>query len=136
MKGRPRKPTKLHVIQGTARPDRMQSREREPQPQGLLGQPPAWLLPDAKKLWAEIADSYGTEGVLTQLDRSQLAIYCQMWARWMASERARPYVPMPATQVQTMTSIGAKLGLNPSDRTRLKAPVAPERDPFEELLSS
>jgi phage terminase small subunit len=117
MPGLPPKATKLHLIHGTGRPDRHSKRLREPQPKGPLGGPPSWLMPSAKRLWREIEQSYGGDAeVLTRLDRTVLATYVQMWSRWQASERARPYVPMPASYIATMASIAGKLGLNPSDR--------------------
>jgi phage terminase small subunit len=136
MRGRPAKPTKLHVVQGTDRPDRMKKRVREPVPTGAIGDPPSWLQPEAKRVWREIVAGYGEVAVLTILDRQQLMTYCQMFARWVESEKAREYVPLPASFIATMASLGGKLGLNPSDRTRLRTPAPPERDPFDELLGA
>jgi hypothetical protein len=40
-----------------------------------------------------------------------------------------------ASFVGMMASLGGKLGLNPSDRARLKTPEPPKRDPFDDLLA-
>jgi hypothetical protein len=130
----PRKAHNLHVLQGTARPDRMLSKSQDADRFGPLGKAPSWLLPEARKLWREIDQALGRAGVLTALDRSQLAMYCQMMARWQAAERADPYIPLPASYAATMAGIAAKLGLNVMDRAKLRLPEPVARDPLSELL--
>jgi phage terminase small subunit len=105
----PRKPHNLHVLQGTARPDRALRPAQDADRFGPLGEAPTWMLPAAKDLWAEIDTSLGKAGVLTALDRSQLTMYCQMMARWQAAEQAEPYVSLPASWASTMANIASKL---------------------------
>jgi phage terminase small subunit len=133
MAGRPPKATKLHVIQGTARPDRMKKRKGEPVPSGGIGEPPEWLPPAAQEVWREIVAGYGEVAVLTAVDRHHLATYCDMFARW--KEAVIEGTPYSARQVVALASLGGKLGLNPSDRARLKTPEPPKRDPFDDLLA-
>ena len=49
--GRLPKPTKLKLLQGTARPDRMP--KNEPQPEAGMPARPGWLAPAAKREWSE-----------------------------------------------------------------------------------
>jgi hypothetical protein len=44
--------------------------------------------------------------------------------------------PVSGAFMVAMASLGGKLGLNPSDRARLKTPEPPKRDPFDELLGA
>jgi phage terminase small subunit len=130
----PRKPHNLHVLQGTARSDRMLRPAQDADRFGPLGEAPTWMLAAAKGLWQEIDASLGKAGVLTALDRSQLTMYCQMHARWIEAEQATPYVPLPASFASTMANIASKLGLNVLDRGKLRLPEPVARDPLSELL--
>jgi P27 family predicted phage terminase small subunit len=133
----PRKSAKLHVLHGTARPDRDLRPAHDADRFGPLGEAPKWLLPAARELWKEIDSSLGRAGVLTALDRSQLTLYCQMYARWRAAElNTDPYAPLPASYLATMAGIASKLGLNAADRARLRLPEPVQRDPLEELLDA
>jgi phage terminase small subunit len=69
MRGRPPKPTKLHVIQGTGRAHRLRKRQGEPVPSGGIGDPPDWLQPGAKEVWGEIVAAFAGVEVLTAADR-------------------------------------------------------------------
>ena len=82
--GRPRKPTALHVIQGTARPDRIN--KREPQPPAGAPECPTWLTVEAQDEWRRISGELIALGILTIVDRAALAAYCQSWARWREAE--------------------------------------------------
>ena len=101
---------------------------------GPVGKPPTWLLPAARRLWREIDASLGRAGVLTTLDRSQLALYCQMYARWEESERLNQ--PLKTAHAATMATIASKLGLNVADRAKLRLPEPVKRDPLSELLDA
>jgi hypothetical protein len=130
-----RKPHNVHVLQGTARPDRVLRPAQDADRFGPLGEAPSWMLPVARGLWAEIDAALGKAGVLTALDRSQLTMYCQMHARWIEAEQATPYVALPASFAATMASIAAKLGLNVLDRGKLRLPEPVVRDALDELLA-
>jgi phage terminase small subunit len=129
-----RKSAALHVLHGTARPDRATRLAQDSDRFGPLGAAPRWLLPAARELWREIDKSLGKAGVLTTLDRSQLGMYCQMMAGWHEAEIRQPYEPLPASYAATMASIASKLGLNVADRAKLRLPDPVKRDPLSELL--
>ena len=129
-----RKSAALHVLHGTARPDRATRPAQDADRFGPLGAAPRWLLPEARLLWREINNSLGRAGVLTALDRSQLTLYCQMMARWREAETRASYEPLPASYAATIAGIASKLGLNIADRAKLRLPEPMKRDPLAELL--
>jgi hypothetical protein len=49
-----RKSAALHVLHGTARPDRAPRLAQDSDRFGPLGAAPRWLLPEARRLWREI----------------------------------------------------------------------------------
>jgi phage terminase small subunit len=127
-----RKSPALHVLHGTARRDRLTRPAQDADRFGPLGAAPRWLLPAARSLWREIDASLGKAGVLTALDRTQLALYCQMYARWEEAERNNE--PLKTAHAATMATIASKLGLNVADRAKLRLPEPTKRDPLSELL--
>lgn len=48
---------------------------------------PTKLSADAKKEWLRITPHLEKLGLISQLDRSVLTLYCQEWARWLWAER-------------------------------------------------
>ena len=83
---RPRKPTGLHVVEGTYRRDR----HGLPSPSWLaepLGAPPADWLPLAKALWHEIANQI-PHGVAGKSDRVVFELL--IFACWRRFARLRP----------------------------------------------
>src|SRR5215204_4108204 len=76
--GRPRKPTALHRLHGTARPDRMNAAEPMPP---ILGdvQPPAWLKGRSLRAWRDLAPRLRAMRVLTEADRDALALLCDAY---------------------------------------------------------
>jgi phage terminase small subunit len=122
MSGRPPKPTSLHVLQGTAQRCRMEKRKGE-----LLLEPgaltaPDWLLPDAKEHFNRIAADPLYSRALASVDGAALARYCQLHARYVEAERSNK--PLTASMVSVLTILEGKLGLNPSDRVRIRIPEA------------
>ena len=86
---RPRKPTGLHVVEGTYRRDR----HGLPSPSWLaepLGAPPADWLPLAKALWHEIANQI-PHGVAGKSDR----VVFELLIRMLAQVRKTPAALSP-----------------------------------------
>lgn len=78
-RGRPRKPTAVKKLQGTARKDR--TPKREPKPRTGV-EAPAVLSKEARAEWDRLAPELERLGLLTIADRAQFAIYCDAVARW------------------------------------------------------
>ncbi len=73
------KPTALKVLQGTDRPDRRAKKEPKPRRGADC---PAWLDKEAKAEWHRIAPELHRLGLLTVVDRSSLAAYCDAYSKW------------------------------------------------------
>lgn len=148
MRGRPPKPTRLKIINGN--PGKRRLPENEPQPVEGLPTRPEWLSPEAKREWTRLVKALPEE-LLTQADRMVLAAYCQNWADYVDAvkdlaqngwsyrsesgyEASRPAVTKMHKALEKLMSLGAKLGLSPSDRVRLAVPEKPPKDEFAEFL--
>jgi len=148
--GRPRKPTRLKVLEGTYRPDR--APQSEPQPDPSTPSCPTWLHPEAQREWRRLVPHLEELGLLTQVDRAALAAYCQLYARWWQAEREiekhgmvqytdtgyavqRPEVGVSNTALTQMRRYLVEFGLTPAARTRIDAPTAPDkpRNAFADL---
>lgn len=70
--GRPRLPTQLKLIRGTARPSRM--RPGEPMPPAAIPQAPEWLSAEARGYFEHLAELAGRLGVLAETDVEIVAL--------------------------------------------------------------
>ena len=124
---RPRKPTKLHLIQGTLRATRHRDRENEPEVIEPLGGPPeAWPIA-AKLLWAELADQI-PPFVATKSDRVAFELLCRL----VGLMRAGPEGLTPALAAQIRYACSS-FGMTPESRSRVSTPRLPEVNPFSQL---
>ena len=126
---RPRKPTGLHLVQGTLRTTRHRDRQNEPEIIEPLGGPPQGWPIEAKLLWAELADLI-PPGVATKADR----VIFETLLRLVAKMREGPEAMTPALASQIRTAC-AVFGMTPADRSRVSAPRLPESNPFAMLDS-
>jgi P27 family predicted phage terminase small subunit len=147
--GRPPKPTALKKLQGN--PGRRPLPKNEPQPELGIPTRPEWLLTEAKREWNRVVPELARLGLLAKVDRALIAAYCQCWARYVEAQQdiaehgstfttdrgyegPRPSVAIAKQALEKMTVLSAKFGFTPSDRSRLRAPEAEKKDPFEEFL--
>ena len=152
--GKP-KPTALHRLEGTFRPDRhARGRKGEPQPQGDLEEAPAWLSDGARECW-EYAIANSPKGLLKKLDRDLVAAWAvaadqlraaattlalfdsepgrlPLVALTPAGLRLSLYFKAVHQAIATMIAVSDRLGLSPAARTRVS--VEPEKP--EELPDS
>lgn len=138
-RGRPRKPTALKVIQGTAQPCRLNP--DEPVPEGPLGDPPKNMRSEGKRRWEWIRDSVPW---LSTADRGIVELYCTRWVYYQDAqkevakfgqvwERERDHYTQMNGALQALNNnekalieLGAKIGLDPVSRTDIKAPRKPD----------
>ncbi|MEE2040192.1 phage terminase small subunit P27 family [Nocardiopsis sp. CT-R113] len=155
------KPTSLKLLDGT-RPDRVNTDEPLPG-QGTIA-PPAWLVAlhnqadpaspyeTALDVWNRLAPDLEAKTVLTPWDVDTFAVWCDAVVRHReAVDELAQYgvmvigqkgerVKNPAVQIardyaETMTRIGARFGLTPSDRAGLKIDREEVRGGAERFLS-
>lgn len=152
--GRPRKPTALKIVQGTARPDRANPSEPKP-PEGPVS-PPSWLRGRAKTAWKWVAPVLEEMGVLTTADTHTLALLCDAYAEYIECRavvrklgatyegygeegavmiRPRPEVRMASDAWRRADRMFSAFGMTPSARSKIHASDRGEADPFEEFLS-
>jgi len=89
---------------------------------------PAWLLPQAQKAWSKIAPMLENLGLLSCLDISALAGYCQSYAHWKdakeqvaksgsmirntsGKQQRNPYVFIASKSLAIMKSLCAEFGV-------------------------
>jgi len=149
--GRNRKPTALHIVEGTARPGRLNKHEPIPGPGPVTM--PGWLEPEARRLWRSLAPELDRLGLLTILDRAAFAAYCTAYARWRAAEaiiakegavvpgrggvpKKHPAVTIAKQSMELLRRFGEEFGLSPQSRGRLNIspPDQDDEDDFEGLL--
>ncbi|MBB5469362.1 P27 family predicted phage terminase small subunit [Paraburkholderia sp. CI2] len=82
----PRKPTALRIIEGNRghRP----IPKNEPKPRRGVPKPPAHLDSYALAEWDRITPELDAIGMLTTIDGTTLAAYCQCVSRWMQAEES------------------------------------------------
>lgn len=152
MRGRKPIPTRLKLISGN--PGKRPLNRHEPKPPSALPTCPSHLNPTGKAEWKRLIHALDRLGMITDLDRSALAAYCQAYGKWVEAERkARetpPLIRTPAGYIQPSPWLGianknlelmhkfmTELGLSPSSRTRVAAsgPGRQDREdnPFAQL---
>jgi P27 family predicted phage terminase small subunit len=151
MPGPPPQPTYLRLLKGN--PSRRPINPREPQPRQTEAPPnaPDYLTGYAADEWYRMSPELHRLGLLSVLDVSTLAIYCQAYGRWRTAEellaeiakrgdvtrgllvkgpygdaRANPLLRISRAAAEQMLSAAAHFGLTPSTRARLSAGVGHE----------
>ena len=154
-RGRKPKPTALKILEGN--PGKRPLNENEPIPPKGSVKCPSWLEPEAKKEWKRLAPSLEAMGVLTQVDLTAFAGYCQAYARWREAEeflsqhgsifktpsgyvQQVPQVSIAQQNLKIMQSFCSEFGLTPATRARIIAAgggkeVDISDDPMEQILS-
>ena len=143
MRGRKPKPTKLKLLEGN--PGKRPINGSEPQPPGAKPTCPAHLSATAKAEWKRLAKDLNAIGLLTRVDRTAFAAYCQAYGRWVEAEKklaetpvllktpagyvqVSPWMTIANKQLELMAKFMAELGLTPSARSRLaiQVPTGPK----------
>ncbi len=151
--GRKPVPTTLKVLRGN--PGKRPLSDDEPRPKAKLPPPPSHLSAEAKREWWRLGKQLAALGLMTNIDRGALAIYCQAWARWLEAEQAlktygvmvksptgypmqSPYLAIANRAMEQIRAMLTEFGMSPASRTRVHAAPAGanEEDPVEQWLHS
>ena len=128
MAGRPRKPTKILEINGSARKDpaRIAARGNEPRINSSIGSVPEYLTGHAAAKWAEVVSDPDYGQVLNASHRETLAHYCFLHQRFV--EDVMGERTMTASERQTYHSLAMQLGRTPAAQSKVSvpAPAKPE----------
>lgn len=155
--GRPKKPTKLHVLNGN--PSKLDLEKRlkeEPQPGKFdlenLPDPPEWLDEEARAEWQRIVPELVTIGLFTKADVKALEAYCKTYSRWKELERqidqlgttffktpnghlqALPQITNAHKYLNQCKSFMTEFGLTPSARGRMTLPSESDEDEMEKMF--
>lgn len=147
-RGRHRKPTALHVVQGTARPDR--TNPAEPRPELAIPPCPPTLTGEARAEWDRVTVELHQLGLLGRIDMALLAVYCQTWAEYLeACEQLtggrsviqgvkgpvrNPWAILRKQAAETLLKVAPHFGLSAATRARLNAAPPPPVDPFAKWM--
>ncbi len=143
------KPTKLKVLAGN--PGKRPLNGAEPQFAPGVPTCPRHLSGAARREWHRIAHVLADAGVLTQVDRAVLALYCQAYGRWAEAERAvakggmtdktpngleiqSVYLQIANKAMEQVKRYGAELGLTPAARTRIHVEGVEAKKSLAEML--
>lgn len=153
MRGAKPKPTKLKILEGN--PGKRPLNKNEPKPPQEMPACPQWLDKDAKKEWKRVARNLYDMGILSLVDRTALAGYCEAYSRWKRASEAlsdgftyeyvnhqfqikrdtKPEVQIVRDALNQVRQFCAEFGLTPSSRARMAIPSTKgKKDPMDELL--
>ena len=145
-------PSQIKRLKGN--PGRRPISEDEPKPLVPPGvpEPPDWLEAYAKDEWGVVAPELHRMGLLTAVDLTAFAVYCQSYARWRAAEEwisehgntvvlrdkgtvmRAPQAIVAQAALVDLNRFGSAFGLSPSARTSIQAvPVAKTETKFKKL---
>ena len=156
-RGRKPIPTAKLKASGGFRNDRHGDRADEPQVKSERPSCPRHLSKEARKEWGRICKLLIAAGIITKLDRTILAVYCEAYAKWVDAKKhiadegtfiylepkdadeddgdgqkgypiQNPYVSIYNKAIEQMSKIGASLGLDPTSRTKIKVDKPKEVD--------
>jgi len=143
--GRPRKPTRLKILQGN--PGKRKLPKSEPQPDPVADtDPPVWLAGEAREEWLRVAPHLKKLGLLTVVDVTALGGYCKAFQRWRQAATAvdrepiietaiaRGLVRMEKEALAQMKALASEFGFTPASRSRVAGAggAEDEKDPFDE----
>lgn len=108
-------------------PGRYADRKNTPKPTAPIGTAPKHLSPEQKAAWKEVI-KFAPNGVLSGADRALLEITVHQLVEFRAGRLIR------ASEIGTLITCLSKLGMTPSDRSRLSVPG--DKDQLNEEIHS
>lgn len=144
------KPTKIKVLEGNRGRRKLGDGEPEPQP----GRPtcPPHLSKSAKAEWKRIVPELESMGLLSKVDRSALAAYCQAYGEWQDTCELlknkspliqttggniiqNPLVGVAHKASELMYKFLVEFGMTPSSRTRINVNKLDDpEDPMDKAI--
>lgn len=145
------RPTKMKLLEGN--PGRRPIPSGEPQPpvSFKVPAPPKHLSKSAKKEWKDISKKLHRLGLLTEIDYSALALYCQSYGRWVDAEEKllqtsmvvktsngnpihNPYLSIANTAMRDCHTYLTEFGMTPSSRSKVTATKQEKKSKFYGLI--
>ena len=146
------KPTQMKIIEGNPSRRPLPKNEPEPDVSVKVPKPPKYLSKTAKKEWKVIAERLHRLGLLTEIDLSALAIYCQAYGRSVDAENElqkstmiittdkgndiqNPLIGIINRSAEIAHKFLTEFGMTPSSRTKVSAAKAEKKSKFYGLIS-
>lgn len=134
--GRKPKPSNIHKLHGN--PGRRAPNKAEPKPDVVVPEPPDHLSENAVLEWNRVAPELEALGLISAIDRTAFAAYCQSYARWISAEEKlakygevvkspsgypmqSPYISIANTALKFVRDFATEFGMTPSSRSRVQA---------------
>ncbi len=124
--GRPRKPSTRLELSGAFKVNPERRRPAEPRPDTRIGDPPARMSADEQVFWRELVEQAGEW--LTGSDRWAVELASMLMCKFDGKNDG-----MTGAELATLRSLLGSLGLTPSDRSRISAPLRKPANRFETL---
>lgn len=148
MRGAKPKPTNLKILQGN--PGKRPLNMREPKPRLSMPDIPEHISAIARDEWLRVSRELFSIGLLTNIDMSALAGYCQAYSRWVEAEEGikktglvvktkdgniiqSPLVGIANKALALMHRFLVEFGMTPSSRSRISAQTSKEENPFDKF---
>ncbi len=141
--GRPRIPTKLHLLHN--KPGHHKLPENEPEPEIKIPEPPKIVCGNSEALaeWKRITVELHALGLIAEINRAPLAAYCKAWADWMEAEQhydsepkiyktetgypvLTPWRSVADKAMERMVKIAVGFGMDPASMSRISGAVKPQ----------
>jgi P27 family predicted phage terminase small subunit len=136
MKGPAPTPTALKKLRGN--PGKRPLNEAEPTPELATPSVPSHLSKEARREWRRIVPELEKLGLLTKLDRTALAAYCDAVGRWVQASREleehglttvtpngypiqSPWLAISNKALAQLRQFIQEFGLSPASRSRVSA---------------
>lgn len=142
--GQNRKPTVMKILEGTFRKD--QSAVNEPKPEVIKIPPPMpeGLNEIGKNEWEKMTLELSKIGLLTTIDTSQLAAYCNEIGNYWEAEKIRKNPEIPYTDkaglfdraqkhLKQARDLAVQFGFTPASRSRINVPKEKEKSKLDEI---
>lgn len=150
MAGRKPLPTAVKRLKGTLQ--KCRTNPKEPQPEGVLVEPPEYMSDGAKQAW-RYAIECAPPQLLRQLDMSVLEVWASAADLYRKAQiglnksgllvkapntgvaMQSPYLAIANKQAQIMTKAAVEMGFTPASRSRITMPdpVASDIDPWADI---
>lgn len=152
MAGRKPLPTNVHLLQGNRSKKPASQLRDQVLPNVEIPNCPTHLLPAAKKEWKRVAEQLEGLGLISQMDRAALAVYCQAYARWVQAEtkikalgdaglieetpsgykQMSVLLQISNRSVEQMHKFMGEFGMSPSSRSRVTQSPVEQLDIFKD----
>lgn len=148
MRGPKPTPTALKIVRGN--PGKRPLPENEPTPNGEAVAP-EWLSAQAAAHWPAVAPQLESAGVLTSMDATALAMYCEAFARWQNANEVvaktglvvpgqkgtltqNPAIHIANVAFDQMRKMLIEFGMTPSSRSRVSKAPRDERGAYADFV--